>query len=922
MKSNITYTRALLFAILLAMVSVSPSKSQTAGTATASQDTICNGNSVTLFLSGYTGNIQWQRFNGSAWVNETAPGAQNDTFNVSLITTSDFRAFVSAVGQPDDSSNVVTVGVITVSPPVATGATRCGLGQVTITATGNGTIHWYDAATGGTLLSTGNSYQPVVSSSTTFFAEANINGGSGQTSPLMITEIEVQTNDRLELQNVSPAPLDVTGWKLVASDSYTDINVVNSIVQTLSGILQPGDFLQFSDVSSIPVYWGNNLLWNAGAFPSFAGWLMLLDPNNVVKDLVFMNWPAASIANFNPIVQGTNISAGNQWMGGGVNITNTLAGISIQRTGNADHNDSLDWINTGTSFLNTNTGLVLPMQGFGCSSIRTAVNVIVTPADSVSINPSSAAICQGGNIVLNASSANSNYTCTWSPANGLSSAVGLSVTASPSATTTYVVLADDGTCAATDTITVEVNTPNLAGNIVSGADSICTGSSTFITTQSYNGLLQWQQNNGSGFVNASGLGSGNALFAVAPSQFTEYRLIAASPGCPADTSNVISIHVVDPGTPLVNDTARCGAGPVTLTASANGNIFWFLNQFGGSALGSGASFNTNTFVTTTYFAENRTGGNLLRVGPANIGFSPSVTDLPFDQGLLFSVNTDCTLETVYIYPDSSGLVTINLRQSAGGPILCTHSQVFQQGGKTPVTLNFSLSQGINYRLEVAAGSTWLKRNTSGAAYPYSNALVSIIAGLAPTQTSAEYFYLYDWEVSTGCRSIRVPLTVTINSIPPVPVISVNGTVLSSSSPTGNQWFLNGSVIPGATSQSYNVTQNGNYSVSVTINGCTVYSDTIFASSVDEHYSPVQQWMIYPNPSNGGNITLDAELSKSAQVSLNITDAAGRRIWYVQLGERNGKFRETLPVSQLSNGLYNVEINADGIKRNAKLSVIK
>jgi hypothetical protein len=81
-------------------------------------------------------------------------------------------------------------------------------------------------------------------------------------------------------------------------------------------------------------------------------------------------------------------------------------------------------------------------------------------------------------------------------------------------------------------------------------------------------------------------------------------------------------------------------------------------------------------------------------------------------------------------------------------------------------------------------------------------------------------------------------------------------------------------------------------------------------------------MIYPNPSNGGNITLDAELSKSAQVSLNITDAAGRRIWYVQLGERNGKFRETLPVSQLSNGLYNIEINADGIKRNAKLSVIK
>ena len=31
-------------------------------------------------------------------------------------------------------------------------------------------------------------------------------------------------------------------------------------------------------------YWGNNMMWNPGAYPSFTTWIMILDDNNNVMD--------------------------------------------------------------------------------------------------------------------------------------------------------------------------------------------------------------------------------------------------------------------------------------------------------------------------------------------------------------------------------------------------------------------------------------------------------------------------------------------------------------------------------------------------------------------------------------------------------------------------------------------------------------
>ena len=56
--------------------------------------------------------------------------------------------------------------------PTVTAASRCGAGNITLTASSDaGTVvDWYNAATGGTALSTGNSFTTSVSNTTTFYA--------------------------------------------------------------------------------------------------------------------------------------------------------------------------------------------------------------------------------------------------------------------------------------------------------------------------------------------------------------------------------------------------------------------------------------------------------------------------------------------------------------------------------------------------------------------------------------------------------------------------------------------------------------------------------------------------------------------------------------------------------------------------------
>ena len=137
----------------------------TPGNTIASATSICTGQGTTLSLqnnylstSGIT--YQWQKFDGSAWVD--IAGATSMTYNATFLTaTTDFRCKLTCNATDEGFSNLVTVVVNalpTVSVSPATSIT-CASEAVTLTATGADTYTWtpgtnLSATTGATVNST------------------------------------------------------------------------------------------------------------------------------------------------------------------------------------------------------------------------------------------------------------------------------------------------------------------------------------------------------------------------------------------------------------------------------------------------------------------------------------------------------------------------------------------------------------------------------------------------------------------------------------------------------------------------------------------------------------------------------------------------------------------------------------------------
>lgn len=82
-----------------------------AGSISFTNDSICEGDSLTLSLPASNGNIQWQSGNGVIWINETGPGANSPAYNVAPTQTIIYRAVVTSPGCLNAYSNAKQIYV-------------------------------------------------------------------------------------------------------------------------------------------------------------------------------------------------------------------------------------------------------------------------------------------------------------------------------------------------------------------------------------------------------------------------------------------------------------------------------------------------------------------------------------------------------------------------------------------------------------------------------------------------------------------------------------------------------------------------------------------------------------------------------------------------------------------------------------------
>lgn len=128
-----------------------------------------------------------------------------------------------------------------------------------------------------------------------------------------------------------------------------------------------------------------------------------------------------------------------------------------------------------------------------------------------------------------------------------------------------------------------------------------------------------------------------------------------------------------------------------------------------------------------------------------------------NQGLRFIALCPLRLQSVSIYAETAGAVTIRLSDQSGAVLKTSVHTVDTPGVLTPLPLDWDIAPGFNYLLDAAGTGIRLYRTTN-AEYPfeYDNA-VEITEGQsnATTSTSNVYYFFYDWQLEVQPCPVQV-----------------------------------------------------------------------------------------------------------------------------------------------------------------------
>jgi hypothetical protein len=164
--------------------------------------------------------------------------------------------------------------------------------------------------------------------------------------------------------------------------------------------------------------------------------------------------------------------------------------------------------------------------------------------------------------------------------------------------------------------------------------------------------------------------------------------------------------------------------------------------------------------------------------------------------------------------------------------------------------------------------------------------------------------------------------MTVTTTPATPTVTYNAGVLTSSSPTGNQWYLNGVAIAGATGQTYTPVANGVYTVKVTNNGCTSSASanvTINGVGIEELADGL--FTIYPNPSSG-EFNVEFEAVGGETYALTIFDEMGKLVYESTIENQSGAYAHEVKLNEVASGIYTISLKTGSLESNKKIVIKK
>jgi PKD repeat protein len=524
----------------------------------------------------------------------------------------------------------------------------------------------------------------------------------------------------------------------------------------------------------------------------------------------------------------------------------------------------------------------------GCTSAAGTVSIVVNPIPATPTATNTGAYCVGATILLNTPTvAGSAYA--WTGPSAYSSAV--QNPTRPGATIamsgTYSVTVTTAGCTSlpgTTVVSVSASVTPGVTVVASPAGAICAGTSvTFTATPSGGGTTptyQWQVNG----TNVGGATAATFTTSTLTNGQTVTCIMTSNSPCAAPltgTSTGITMTVNPVVVPAVSIAAApagaiCAGSTVTFTATptnggASPTYQWQVN-------GVNAGVGGTTFVSTTI----ANGDVVTCIVTSNATCASPATAT--SAGITMTVN-------------ATVVPSVSVVAAPSGPICSGTSVTFTasptNGGATP-TYQWQVN-GVN----AGAGGTTFTSTTLANGDVVTCTLTSNATCASPLTAT-----------STG-------ITMTVNPTPATPTITQAGSVLTSSSATGNQWYLNGTLIVGATNQNYTFTVNGMYTVVVTAGPCSSAISApvvIINVGIDEASNPYLL-SIYPNP-NDGNFNVSFTTSEKGTYKIELMNALGQLIFKDEVKDFTGTYTKQLSVVDYGKGVYTISLI------NAKNEVVK
>jgi hypothetical protein len=430
------------------------------------------------------------------------------------------------------------------------------------------------------------------------------------------------------------------------------------------------------------------------------------------------------------------------------------------------------------------------------------------------------------------------------------------------------------TAAAPTVYNVTVNTAPVP--TITGTTSLCVnsgyynytteaGMTNYVWTVSAGGLINW----------GSGTNQIQVSWIAAGAQTVSVNYTSAT-GCSAIAPTVLNVTVnplPGPAGSITGTAAVCGGtnGVAYSTPVISGATTYIWTLPAGATIASGSGTNS----ITVNFAANASSGNITVYGNNICG--NGTASPPFAV-------------TVTALPDPAGTIT-------GPANVC-------QGDAGKVYTVPAIPNATGYVWSLPAGAAIVSGNNTN----------TITVDFAPTAVSG--IIVVAGTNSCGSGTVSPDFNLTVNPVPPTPVVTNTGYIVSSSAATGNQWYFSttatgtGAPISGATGQTYDATLTGTgyYWVIVTVNGCPSAPSNrvlVITTGIEKLSSSVIN--IFPVP-NDGRFTVTFSGSSTETFTISIFNNLGVMIFEERNVEMNGMTNRVIDLRPVPNGVYNVIFN--------------